>query len=91
MQLAMVGLGRMGSNMALRLARGGHRVAVYNRTREKAERLAAQEPGVSPAASLESLAEMLDPPRVVWLMLPVGVTNEYIRRFTFLTLAGWPR
>ena len=55
MELAMVGLGRMGLNMARRLARGGHRLAAYNRTREKAEQLAAEESGVSVLSGLEEL------------------------------------
>ena len=69
MKLAMVGLGRMGGNMARRLRRGGIEVAGWNRTWAVTEAL-ARETGLEPAASLEELVGRLAPPRVVWLMLP---------------------
>jgi 6-phosphogluconate dehydrogenase len=75
MQVGMIGLGRMGLNMALRLARGGHRVTAYNRTADKARELAAGEPGINAAATLAELALALEPPRVVWLMLPAEVVD----------------
>ena len=80
MELAMVGLGRMGLNMARRLSRGGHRLAAFNRTRQKAEQLAAGESGVRVLDSLEDIASALKPPRAVWLMLPAKVVDEYIDR-----------
>ncbi len=67
----MVGLGRMGANMARRLRRGDVRVAVYNRSPEVAQRL-AQETGAAAAASLAELVTLLSKPRIVWLMLPAG-------------------
>ncbi len=70
MQLGIVGLGRMGKNMALRLIRGGHDVAVYNRTHEKVTRM--QQEGARGAASPEELSGLLEAPRVIWLMLPAG-------------------
>jgi 6-phosphogluconate dehydrogenase len=78
MELGLIGLGRMGANMALRLLQGGHRVVVYNRTFEKAQGL-ADEHGAVAARSLEELVAALQPPRVVWLMLPAGkATDEHI-------------
>ena len=70
MDVAMVGLGRMGANMARRLLRGGHRVVVYNRTYAKAEELAAE--GAEPVRELAGVPAALATPRVVWLMLPYG-------------------
>lgn len=78
MQLGMVGLGRMGGNMARRLRRGGIDVAAYNREFASAERL-AQETGLIAAESLQALIEKLDSPRVIWLMLPAGdITQQHI-------------
>lgn len=78
MELGLIGLGRMGANMAIRLHQGGHRVVVYNRTYEKAREL-AEEHGVVATQTLEELVAALQPPRVVWLMLPAGkATDEHI-------------
>jgi 6-phosphogluconate dehydrogenase len=78
MELGLVGLGRMGANMAVRLLQGGHRVVVYNRTFEKAQEL-QDEHGAVAARTLEELVASLQPPRVVWLMLPAGAaTDEHI-------------
>jgi 6-phosphogluconate dehydrogenase len=78
MQLGMVGLGRMGGNMARRLRRGGVKVAAYNREFAHAEQL-AQETGLIATESIEVLVDMLDRPRIVWLMLPAGdITQQYI-------------
>ena len=49
MELAILGLGKMGANMARRLARGGHRVVVYNRTTAKALALAEETPTCTPS------------------------------------------
>lgn len=77
MQIGMVGLGRMGMNMARRLVGGGHEVVGYNRTPARADELAG-EGGVA-AYSLEELVQKLERPRVVWLMLPAGdATEEHI-------------
>ena len=70
MELAMVGLGRMGGNMARRLLRGGHRVVVWNRTYAKAEELAAE--GAEPVREFAGVVAALQAPRVIWLMLPYG-------------------
>jgi 6-phosphogluconate dehydrogenase len=69
-QLGMVGLGRMGGNMALRLARGGHEVLGYSIADE--DRRRAEEAGTRVAASLQELVSELQAPRTVWLMVPAG-------------------
>ncbi|MFP4515869.1 MAG: phosphogluconate dehydrogenase (NAD(+)-dependent, decarboxylating) [Desulfovibrionales bacterium] len=70
MQIGLIGLGRMGMNMARRLIQGGHEVVAYNRTAARTEEIARE--GAVAAFSLEELVEKLDTPRVVWLMLPAG-------------------
>jgi 6-phosphogluconate dehydrogenase len=70
MRLGMVGLGRMGGNMAVRLARGGHDVVGHTIGEEDLRR--AEERGTRVAGSLQALVAELDPPRVVWLMVPAG-------------------
>ena len=74
MDVAMVGLGRMGGNMARRLLRGGHHVVVWNRTYAKAQELAAE--GAAPVRELSDVVAALAVPRVVWLMLPQGETTQ---------------
>ena len=74
MQLGIVGLGRMGSNIARRLLRDGHRPVVYNRTAAPVSALAAE--GATGTASLDELVTALEPPRAVWLMLPAGGITE---------------
>lgn len=74
MELAMIGLGKMGGNMASRLLRGGHRVVVYNRSPEPVR--AAEGEGAVGAASLAEVVAQLSPPRALWLMLPAGQVTE---------------
>jgi 6-phosphogluconate dehydrogenase len=74
MQLGMVGLGRMGANMARRLVRRGHRVAGWDRDPKQVAALAPE--GIEGAADLRALVRLLDPPRAVWLMLPAGEATE---------------
>ncbi len=76
MEIGIVGLGRMGANMARRLARGGHRVVVYNRTPERALALAAEDPRIQAVTTLSELAGALVPPRTVWMMVPAGDATE---------------
>ncbi len=77
MRLGMIGLGRMGLNMARRLLRGGHEIVAFNRTPDKTE-LAVVE-GAEGALSLDELVRKLDPPRTVWLMLPAGpVVDQHL-------------
>jgi 6-phosphogluconate dehydrogenase len=70
MEIAIIGLGRMGGNMALRLLRGGHTVIVHDRNPAAAEALKAE--GALPATTLEEAVSLLAPPRHVWLMVPSG-------------------
>ena len=74
MEIGMVGLGRMGGNMAHRLVKAGHRVLAYDR--DAAAVAASQGIGASGVASLEALAEKLSAPRAVWVMLPSGQPTE---------------
>ncbi len=83
MQLGIIGLGRMGMNMARRLMGGGHQVIAYNRTPDKTETLVTE--GVSAAYSLAEIVEKLPPPRVVWLMLPAGdVVDNHLEQLSDL-------
>lgn len=70
MQVAMIGLGKMGMNMARRLIKGGHRVVVFDRSDEKL--VEAGRAGARTANSLGVLAAILQRPRTVWMMLPAG-------------------
>jgi 6-phosphogluconate dehydrogenase len=74
MEVAMVGLGRMGGNMARRLLRGGHRVVVWNRTYAKAEELGAE--GAEPVKQLTNVVTALSAPRAIWIMLPYGDATQ---------------
>ncbi len=74
MDIGMVGLGRMGGNMARRLLRGGHRVVGWAPDAEAVRALAGA--GGIGADSLEALIAELPRPRVVWLMVPAGAATE---------------
>jgi 6-phosphogluconate dehydrogenase len=74
MRLGMVGLGRMGGNMATRLIRAGHDVVGYSTGEES--RKAAERNGVRTATALAGLVDDLPAPRVVWLMIPSGEPTE---------------
>jgi 6-phosphogluconate dehydrogenase len=75
MKLAMIGLGRMGGNMTARLLQAGHEMVVFNRSKAPIEK--AEAAGATGAASLEALVQALEPPRVVWVMLPAGEVTEH--------------
>ncbi|HXQ49397.1 MAG TPA: decarboxylating 6-phosphogluconate dehydrogenase [Thermoplasmata archaeon] len=70
MKVGMVGLGKMGGNMTVRLVRGGHQVVGYARTPAVVDAVVQQ--GAAGASSLADLVRQLAPPRVVWLMIPSG-------------------
>ncbi len=70
MKLGMIGLGRMGANMAQRLVQGGHQVIGYD-PQPKARKQVAND-GIGAADSLQALVGQLDAPRVLWLMVPAG-------------------
>ncbi len=74
MELGMIGLGKMGSNMATRLAQGGHRVLVYDRNPPKVER--AVQGGAVGTDSVEDLAAKLESPKIIWIMIRAGEPTE---------------
>ena len=74
MQVGMIGLGRMGANMARRLMRAGHPVVAYDANPEAVAALA--EEGATPASSLADLSAELLPHRAVWLMVPAANVDE---------------
>jgi 6-phosphogluconate dehydrogenase len=87
MDIAMIGLGRMGANMAQRLVRGGHRVVGFDPA--EAARTALQKNGADTAASLEAMVAKLKAPRAVWLMVPAGaITDGTITNLLPLLSAG---
>ena len=78
MEMGLIGLGRMGANMARRLRKGGIEVVAFNRNAEVTKDL-AKETGLKAASSLEDLVSRLKTPRIVWLMLPAGeVTQQHL-------------
>lgn len=74
MQLGMMGLGRMGKNMTLRLMRNGHELIVWNRSPEPREEVAKE--GAIPFEHVEDFVNRLATPRAIWLMLPAGEVTE---------------
>src|SRR5258706_9085705 len=76
MQLAMIGLGRMGANMVRRLLKGGHHCVVFNRSPKAVEELVAQK--ATGAVNLQDLVKKLEKPRAVWLMVPAAVVDNAI-------------
>ncbi len=75
MQLGMIGLGRMGGNMAVRLIRGGHQVVAYDAIAASREAFGRQT-GATVASSLDDLVAKLTPPRAAWLMIPAAVVDQ---------------
>ncbi|MDR3391967.1 MAG: decarboxylating 6-phosphogluconate dehydrogenase [Sulfuriferula sp.] len=89
MQIGLLGLGKMGANMARRMARGGANVLVWNRSHEVAVQLAQAETNVTACDSLTDMVSKLSSPRVVWLMLPAGdATEAALLQLTELLSAG---
>ncbi|MBX6340890.1 MAG: decarboxylating 6-phosphogluconate dehydrogenase [Thermomicrobiaceae bacterium] len=76
MELAILGLGRMGGNMVRRLLRDGHRVVAYNRSPGPTRELETE--GAIGAYSVEEVVQKLTPPRVVWMMIPAGDPVDYM-------------
>lgn len=74
MQIAMIGLGKMGGNMVRRLLKGGHRVVGWDRDALVVDGLVKE--GMTGAASLADLVSKLDTPRVVWVMVPAGSPTD---------------
>jgi len=88
MKIGMIGLGRMGMNMARRLMLGGHQVVAYNRSPDKTEDIVNE--GAEGGFSLPELAEKLNErPRVVWLMLPAGkAVDEHLEKLRNILSPG---
>ncbi|NEM13167.1 MAG: 6-phosphogluconate dehydrogenase (decarboxylating), partial [Xanthomonas perforans] len=76
MQLAMVGLGRMGANIVRRLMRDGHDCVVFDVNQDAVAALVAE--GATGATSIADLASKLQKPRAVWLMIPAGLTGKVV-------------
>src|SRR3954447_7014959 len=74
MRIAVIGLGRMGANIARRLMRGGHQVVGFDRNPDNVRTLAVE--GTIAAGSLEEAAAKLEAPRIFWIMLPAGPATE---------------
>jgi 6-phosphogluconate dehydrogenase len=76
MQIGMVGLGRMGGNMARRLMRGGHEVVVYARSAKTVQEVAGE--GAVGTVTLDDFVAKLKAPRVAWVMVPAGAATEQV-------------
>lgn len=74
MQLGIIGLGRMGGNIARRLMRAGHQTVVFDRSQDSVHGLAGE--GATGASDLADLVSKMDTPRAVWVMLPAGAPTE---------------
>ena len=74
MKIGLIGLGRMGGNIARRLMRGGHEVVAFDRNAKSVETLAGE--GASPADGLDSMRAQLGSPAIFWVMLPAGNPTE---------------
>jgi 6-phosphogluconate dehydrogenase len=87
MQIGIIGLGRMGMNMARRLIKGNHEVVLYNRTQEKVKII--EKEGAIGTASLKELVQKLNIPRIIWIMLPAGpIVDEHIKQLSSLVSKG---
>jgi 6-phosphogluconate dehydrogenase len=87
MKLGIIGMGRMGRNMAIRLIKGGHRVVIYDRTPEKA--LAMEKEGAVVSCEFGEFIKKLGKPQIVWLMLPAGeITEAKIKKITPMLKKG---
>src|SRR6202167_2873742 len=86
MELGMIGLGRMGNNMVVRLMRAGHQCVVYDVHPEAVQSLAKE--GAVGANSLEDFVKKLKPPRAAWMMVPAGVVDATLKGLTPLLESG---
>ena len=78
MKLAMIGLGKMGGNMVRRLVADGHEVVAFNRSPEPAIALSTELENVTAVSDLGELIKALEPPRVIWLMVPHQFVDQSI-------------
>ena len=87
MKLGMIGLGRMGGNMATRLTRGGHSVVGFDPNADA--RKALEDDGGGSADSLEALVAALPAPRALWMMVPAGkITDQTVEALAGLLAPG---
>jgi 6-phosphogluconate dehydrogenase len=87
MQLGIIGLGRMGGNISVRLMRAGHECVVYDRSNDAVAKYAKE--GAHPAHGLEEMVKALAKPRAVWVMLPAGrITEETVEALAGLMESG---
>ena len=86
MQLGMIGLGRMGSNMVRRLMKAGHTCVVWDRSGKSSAELAKE--GAVAVRTLAEMKQRLDAPRAVWLMIPAAVVDGFVDEFAGLLDAG---
>ncbi len=86
MQLGMIGLGRMGANMVLRLMRGGHQCVVNDVQRDPVDRLVKE--GAAAAYTLEELVKKLAKPRAIWMMVPAAYVDATIDKLVPLLERG---
>ena len=86
MQIGLIGLGRMGANMVLRLIRGGHECVVFDRSPKTVEGLVAEK--ATGALDLKDFVSKLQKPRAIWLMVPAGVVDETISNLAPLLAEG---
>jgi 6-phosphogluconate dehydrogenase len=87
MQLGMIGLGKMGANMTLRLMRGGHQLVVSDRSPDAVKKVEGE--GAGGSSSLEDLVGKLKAPRAVWVMVPSGdATEQTVQTLAKLMQAG---
>ena len=86
MQLGLIGLGRMGGNMARRWLGDRHECVGY--ARDPAESEALRGDGIVPAASLAELVSLLQPPRAIWIMIPAAAVDGVIEELTPQLAAG---
>lgn len=89
MKLALLGLGKMGANMARRLSRGGHTVVAYNRTASVTEGLAREESNIIPVYTVDDAITSLETPKIAWVMMPAGqVTEDFLYRLSDMLQPG---
>jgi len=88
MELAMIGLGKMGMNMTTRLVKGGHKVIGYARTKETVDQAISN--GAEGASSVEdAVSKLTSSPKIVWVMVPAGkATTETIEHVASLLNKG---
>jgi 6-phosphogluconate dehydrogenase len=86
MRIGMIGLGRMGANMVLRLLKGGHECVAYDPKAAAVEAVAAD--GAQAARSVAELVRLLPPPRAVWIMVPAAIVDSVIAQLRPLLAAG---